>query len=166
MTEQLGPATPLGHCTLRCQALRAPSPQPGTCLLGGGAGEQGRPPEAYPGQEPAGWTCPHFPWCPRSPSPCPRPRRRCQRVPAAVSTPRISTVTAGHGANSALSLLTCQGIKGERGYIGPPGEKGESVSLSPGSGAPHGQEESVPAPPPPPPLMPSETFPAAVEGEM
>lgn len=43
-----------------------------------------------------------------------------------------------------LSLLTSQGIKGERGYAGPSGEKGESVSLhcSPALGWQQGFKQS------------------------
>lgn len=48
-------------------------------------------------------------------------------VPAAVSTPLIVRQAAA-GLIPSL-FAACQGIKGERGYAGSPGEKGESVSV-------------------------------------
>ena len=48
-------------------------------------------------------------------------------------------------------FAACQGIKGERGYAGSPGEKGESVSAG-GQLPPRGREEGLqmagPCPPP------------------
>lgn len=62
-----------------------------------------------------------------------------------------------------LSLLTSQGIKGERGYAGPSGEKGESVSLcrTPAWGWEQGfkQSPSLPAAP----TAATEIFPEACE---
>lgn len=49
-------------------------------------------------------------------------------VPAAVSTPLIAPRQAASGLIPSL-FAACQGIKGERGYAGSPGEKGESVSV-------------------------------------
>lgn len=58
----------------------------------------------------------------------------------------INTTKGSHRANSAVAP---QGIKGERGYAGPAGEKGESVSCScSGCGCKESFKRGVPTPPP------------------
>lgn len=59
-------------------------------------------------------------------------------------TPCINTTKGSHRANSAVAP---QGIKGERGYAGPAGEKGESVSCScSGCGCKESFKRGVPHP--------------------
>ena len=72
----------------------------------------------------------------------------------------------GWAAGLIPSLFAaCQGIKGERGYAGSPGEKGESVSTgvllpSERGGGRKGFKWLVPARPPPPPLPPPGELPS------